>query len=73
MSFKNPIAPRNQRPKDVKKSPFSFATPNYDDRGGPFVDAGTNYGTGFNVNVGHTGSTKKTVDVLPFGRVNANG
>jgi hypothetical protein len=69
MAFKNPIEPRNQRPKDVKNSPFNYACPQYDNRGGSFVNVGTHYGVGYNVNVGHTGPAKKTVDVLPYGRV----
>lgn len=69
MVFKNPIVPRKQHPKDVKKSPFNYECPQYDNRGGPFVNAGTHYGIGFNVNVGHTGPCKSNVDVLPFGRI----
>lgn len=72
--FKNPIAIKNQRPKDKpvdgKNSPWDFRCPQYDQRHSNFVNAGTHYGVGYNVNVGHRGPTKGTVGVLPFGKVN---
>ncbi len=67
--FKDPIAIKNQKPKDVKKSPFDFQCPQYDNRSGPFINAGTHYGVGHVNPVGHEGNPKQTVDVLPKGRV----
>lgn len=60
--FKDPIAVRNQEPKDKpvdgKKSPWDFRAPNYDQRSSCFVSAGTHYGVGFNQPVGSSRPAK---------------
>ena len=72
--FKDPIAIKNQKPKDKpedgKNSPWDFRCPQYDQRSSCFVNAGTHYGVGHNQPVGHSGNPKKEVPVLPKGRVN---
>ena len=71
--FSDPARIKSQRPKDQpkdgKKSPWDFTCPQYDQRSGPYVNAGTNYGVGINQPVGHFGNAKSRVDVLPFGKV----
>lgn len=71
IGFKEPNAIKNQKPKDKpidgKNSPFDFRCPQYDQRSGNFVQAGTNYGVGINQPVGHLGNAKLYVDVLPMG------
>jgi hypothetical protein len=71
--FKDPIASKGQKPKsqpmDGKNSPWDFRCPPYDQRHSNFVNAGTHYGVGQNVNIGHRGPTKNTVSVMPFGKV----
>jgi hypothetical protein len=57
------------KPKDGKKSPWDFTCPQYDQRSSNFVNAGTHYGVGIKQPVGHPGNPKRTVDVLPHGRV----
>ncbi len=70
--FKDPIKPKHilptETPKDGKNSPWDFRAPCYDQRSGPWVNAGTNYGVGFNQPVGHADNPKERVDVLPKGR-----
>ncbi|CAB4164559.1 hypothetical protein UFOVP816_46 [uncultured Caudovirales phage] len=72
--FSDPIKIKNQRPKDKpkdgKNSPWDFTCPQYDQRTGPWVQAGTNYGVGHRQPVGHEGNPKTKVSVLPMGRVN---
>ncbi len=72
--FKDPIAIKNQKPKDKpvdgKKSPWDFTCPQYDQRSSCFVNAGTHYGVGHNQPIGHSGNPKERVDVMPMGRVN---
>ncbi len=69
--FKDPIAIKGQKPvdkpKDGKKSPFDFTCPQYDQRSSKFVNAGTDYGVGYNQPVGHSGVPKQLADVLPQG------
>jgi hypothetical protein len=71
--FKDPIAIKNQRPKDKpldgKKSPWDFTCPQYDQRSSCYINAGTHYGVGHNQPVGSAGNPKSSVDVLPKGRV----
>lgn len=71
--FKDPIAIRNQRPKDQpkdgKNSPWDFRCPQYDQRHSNFINAGTHYGVGYNQPVGHSGNPKSEAAVLPKGRV----
>lgn len=70
--FKDPIKPRKEvpanQPKDGKNSPWDFRHPEYDQRHSQFVNAGTNYGTGFNQPVGSKNGSNK--EVVPFGKVN---
>ena len=72
--FKDPIAIKNQKPKDEpvdgKNSPWDFRCPQYDQRSSCFVNAGTDYGVGHRSPVGHEGNSKSTVATLPKGRVN---
>ncbi len=72
--FKDPLAIKNQRPKDKpkdgKNSPWDFTCPQYDLRSSNFVNAGTHYGVGHRQPVGHDGNPKQNVDVLPQSRVN---
>lgn len=72
--FKDPIAIRKQDPKDKpvdgKNSPWDFRCPQYDERSSCFVNAGTHYGVGHTQPVGHEGSAKQTVNVLPQTRKN---
>lgn len=71
--FKDPTAIKSQSPKDKpvdgKKSPWDFTCPQYDERSGCYVNAGTRYGVGHKQPVGSTGQPKQFVDVLPQGRV----
>lgn len=63
--FKDPIA----RKEGTKvKDPWNFECPPYDERSSCFVNAGTNYGTGFKQPVGHIDNGKHKVDVLPLTR-----
>lgn len=71
--FKDPIAIKSQKPKDKpvdgKNTPWDFTCPNYDQRSGCYVQAGTDYGVGHRQPVGRNGNPKMHVDVLPFGKV----
>lgn len=71
--FNDRAAIKNQRPKDKpedgKRSPWDYTCPQYDQRTSCFVKAGTNYGVGYKVPVGHEGDPKVRVPALPFGRV----
>jgi hypothetical protein len=66
--FKDPIAPRSQKPKDKPKdgvnSPWDFTAPCYDERSSCFVNAGTDYGTGFNEPIGLDRASNK--DPMPM-------
>lgn len=66
MSFSNPTAPKKEKPREEK---VNSHTKNicYDERSSDFVQAGTNYGQGFRVPVGHTSNPKSKVDALPYG------
>ena len=70
--FKDPAAIKVQRPEDKPKdgvnSPWDFRCPQYDQRSGNFVNAGTHYGVCINQPIGHVGNPKQRVDVLPYGR-----
>ena len=57
-----------EKPIDGKKSPWDFRCPQYDQRSGNFINAGTHYGVGINQPIGHEGSPKQRVSVLPYGR-----
>lgn len=73
--FKDRLEPKAQKPKDKpndgKNYPFGwdFTCPHYDQRSSCFVKAGTDYGQAHAQPVGHKGSPKSKVDVLPYGRV----
>lgn len=71
--FKDPIAIKNQRPKDKpvdgKNSPWDFRCPEYDQRSSNFVNAGTHCGVGHRQPVGHSGNPAQKASTLPMGRV----
>ncbi len=64
-TFSDPIKPRSQKPKEITKSPWDFSSPCYDNRSSSFIQAGTDYGVGFNQPVGHSGAPKTNVSTLP--------
>ena len=70
--FKDPTAIKVQKPEDQPKdgvgSSWDYRCPQYDQRSGNFVNAGTHYGVGHRQPVGHEGNPKQRVDVLPYGR-----
>lgn len=72
--FKDPIAVKKHKPpaqpKDGKNSPWDFRCPDYDQRSGCFVNAGTHYGEAIKQPVGRMGNPKNAVGALPKGRVN---
>lgn len=72
--FKDPIAIKNQQPKDhpsdAKSTWWDCKQPQYDQRSSNFVNVGTHYGVGHNQPVGHTGNPKQFVSSLPYGKVN---
>lgn len=72
--FSDPIAIKSQSPKDKptngKSLGWDFTCPQYDERTGPTVKTGTNYGVGHRQPVGHEGNPKQKVSTLPFGKVN---
>jgi hypothetical protein len=71
--FADPIKIKNQNPKDKPVDgvgiTWDFRCPQYDQRSSNFVNAGTHYGVGHAQPIGHFGNPKRTVDVLPQGRV----
>jgi hypothetical protein len=71
--FADPDRIKEQReidkPIDGKDSPWDFRCPQYDQRSSNFINAGTHYGIGINQPIGHKGNPKRTVDILPLGRV----
>jgi len=73
-NFADPARIKEQNPKDKPldgiKSPWDFRCPQYDQRSGNHVNAGTHYGVGLRQPVGHQGNPKQVVDVLPQGRKN---
>ena len=60
--FKDPTAIKKQSPRDQpvdgKNSPWDFRCPQYDQRSGCYVSAGTDYGVGHTQPVGHEGNPK---------------
>jgi hypothetical protein len=54
---------------DAKNSPWDFRCPQYDQRSGNFVNAGTHYGVGYRNPIGHMGPAKQEVPSLPRHRV----
>lgn len=70
--FHDPIAIKNQRPKDQPKdgkgSPWDFRCPQYDQRSSNFINAGTHYGTGRAQPVGRMGNAKDNAMTMPKGR-----
>jgi hypothetical protein len=72
--FADPDRIKEQNPKDKPKdgvpSMWDFRCPQYDQRTSNFINAGTHYGIGIKQPIGHTGNPKRTVDVLPQGRMN---
>lgn len=69
--FKDPIAIKTQKPisKPKNGSNWNFTCPQYDDRTGSSINAGTHYGVGHKQPVGKSGNPAKTVPVLPMGKV----
>lgn len=69
--FKDPIAPRSQKPKDHpvdgKPTTWDFKAPQYDQRSSCFVRAGTDYGVGFKQPVGTESVSAKSA--VPYGKV----
>jgi hypothetical protein len=67
--FSDPIAPKNQKPKDHPKDgkslAWDFTCPQYDERTSCFINAGTDYGVGHRQPVGHKGEPKQKSSVLP--------
>lgn len=51
--FKDPIEPRQ---KKEGETPWNWKCPAYDERSSCYMQAGTDYGVGFNQPVGHKGS-----------------
>lgn len=72
--FAAPDRIKEQSPKDVPvnsiNSPWDFSCPQYDQRSGNFVNAGSHYGTAIKQPVGHFGNPRQTVATLPQSRVN---
>jgi hypothetical protein len=72
--FADPIKIKNQneecKPENGMNSPWDFRCPQYDQRSGNFVNAGTHYGVGHKQPIGHEGNPKQIVDVLPQTRRN---
>jgi hypothetical protein len=72
--FEDPTAPKTQNPPyepvDGKNEPFwDFRAPQYDQRHSCFIQAGTDYGTGFTQPVGHKSNPKSIVKALPINTV----
>lgn len=69
--FSDPIAIKKQKPLDKpvdgKKSPWDFECPQYDQRSGNCVNAGTHYGVGHNQPVGRAGNPLQDARTLPRG------
>ncbi len=67
--FADPIAIKAQNPKDKPVdgvgNQWDFRCPQYDQRSGNFINAGTHYGVGHRQPVGHEGNPKVDVAVLP--------
>ncbi len=72
--FEDPARIKDQNPKDFPvnsiKSPWDFSCPQYDQRSGNFVSAGSHYGVAMRQPVGHVGNPKDEVPTLPCRRVN---
>lgn len=61
--FKNPIAPRNEKPSNKmteKNTAFTFSQIPYDQRSGCFIKAGTDYGVGFNQPIAKESNKKES-------------
>ena len=72
--FADPIRIKEQnkecQPEDGIKSPWDFRCPQYDQRSGNFINAGSHYGIGHRQPVGHEGNPKHLADTLPQSRIN---
>ena len=72
-NFADPIEIKDQNPNDQPKNgfktPWDFTCPQYDQRSGNFVNAGTHYGVGYRNPIGHKGPPKDEVAPLPCHRV----
>lgn len=56
--FKDPIAIKNQKPKDKEYPDKLYEAPSYDHRHSCFISAGVDYGVGHRQPVGHEGNGK---------------
>lgn len=69
--FRDRTEIKNQKPedspKDGKNSPWDFRCPQYDQRSGDFVRAGTNYGVGVAQPIGTEKHTN--TGAVPTGRI----
>lgn len=70
LGFKDPIEAKVGM-KSMKRSPWNFDCPAYDERSSSFVVAGTDFGVGHRQPVGHSGNPKTSSPTLPEGRVKA--
>ena len=71
--FHDPAAIKKQKPKEKPKDgagvEWDFRAPCYDQRSGPWVNAGTHYGIANRQPVGREGPPKTRVPCMPFGRI----
>ena len=73
-NFADPIRIKEQNPRDKPVDgvgvEWDFRCPQYDQRSGNHVNAGTHYGVGHRQPVGHTGNPKEYADVMPMTKHN---
>ena len=62
--FPNPIDKGSSK---KQRSPWNFEQPPLDERSSCYVNAGSHYGVGHKVPVGHEGPAKQNVPCLPRG------
>ena len=71
--FKDKAKIKNQRPtskaNNGKNVAWDYSCPDYDNRSSVNINAGTHYGVGYKVPVGHEGNPTVTTPYLPSGRV----
>ena len=71
--FEDRLAPKNQElpyvPMNGKKNPWDFRTPEYDQRHGCFIKAGTDYGKGSTQPIGSKSNPKSMVPALPVNTI----
>jgi hypothetical protein len=64
--FPTPTEPKKST--HTLRNPWDFSCPCYDERTSNFINAGTHQGVGKKQPIGHEGTPKSRVDVLPYGR-----